>query len=217
MTAALAPPCNGPFSAAIAAVTAACISASVAATTRAVKVEALNSWSAWSTRILFIASTSSSLGSRSCNVRKNARAVLSSSTGGTTGSRPRRRRAIVATIVGTCATKRSPLATAASRATVFDPPRTRPVPTLPSSRDPSAPPVAPEPAVEQHRPAMHGAPRVAAGAPLTAHASEVPRSTTGRLPLRRTPRQPARRSQSPIGQCAIDDRAEPCGSCHDPF
>ncbi len=46
MTSALAPPWSGPFSVAIAATMAECMSVSVAAATRAAKVEALSSWSA---------------------------------------------------------------------------------------------------------------------------------------------------------------------------
>ena len=46
MTASLAPPCSGPFSAPIAAVTALCMSDSVEVTTRAVNVEALKLCSA---------------------------------------------------------------------------------------------------------------------------------------------------------------------------
>ena len=43
MTSALAPPCSGPFSVPIAATIAECMSVSVAAATRAAKVEALSS------------------------------------------------------------------------------------------------------------------------------------------------------------------------------
>jgi hypothetical protein len=46
ITASLAPPCSGPFSAAIAAVMAPCMSAPVEVTVRAVKVEALKVCSA---------------------------------------------------------------------------------------------------------------------------------------------------------------------------
>ena len=47
MTCSLAPPCSGPFSAPMPDTTAEWMSESVAAVTRAAKVEALNSWSAW--------------------------------------------------------------------------------------------------------------------------------------------------------------------------
>ena len=50
MTCSLAPPCSGPDSVPRAATTAECISASVAAQTRAAKVEAFIVWSACSTR-----------------------------------------------------------------------------------------------------------------------------------------------------------------------
>ena len=46
MTCSLAPPCSGPFSAPIAPVIAECMSDSVDAITRAVKVDAFISWSA---------------------------------------------------------------------------------------------------------------------------------------------------------------------------
>ena len=46
ITSVLAPPCSGPASAARAPVTAPCMSASVAAITRAANVDALSSWSA---------------------------------------------------------------------------------------------------------------------------------------------------------------------------
>ncbi len=46
MASSLAPPCSGPFSAAMAATTAEWMSDSVDATTRAVKVEAFMVWSA---------------------------------------------------------------------------------------------------------------------------------------------------------------------------
>ncbi len=55
MTASLAPPWSGPLSVARAAVTAPWTSARVEAATRAANVEALNSWSAWSTRATSIA------------------------------------------------------------------------------------------------------------------------------------------------------------------
>ena len=47
MTASLAPPCSGPLSAPMAPVMAECMSDRVAAMTRAAKVLALSSWSAW--------------------------------------------------------------------------------------------------------------------------------------------------------------------------
>ncbi len=46
MTSALAPPCSGPFSVPMPATTAECTSLSVAAQTRAAKVDAFSSWSA---------------------------------------------------------------------------------------------------------------------------------------------------------------------------
>ena len=47
MTCSFAPPCSGPLSAPMPETTAECRSDRVAAVTRAAKVEALNSWSAW--------------------------------------------------------------------------------------------------------------------------------------------------------------------------
>ena len=48
ITSALAPPCSGPLSVPMPATTAECMSVSVAAATRAAKVEAFSSWSACS-------------------------------------------------------------------------------------------------------------------------------------------------------------------------
>ena len=59
ITASLAPPCRGPLSAPIAPVTAECRSESVEVITRAVKVEALNECSAYSTIETRNASTTS--------------------------------------------------------------------------------------------------------------------------------------------------------------
>ena len=64
MTASLAPPWSGPFKVAIAATMAPWTSARVEAATRAAKVEALNSWSAWSTRARSMALAAPSLGRR---------------------------------------------------------------------------------------------------------------------------------------------------------
>jgi hypothetical protein len=46
ITSAFAPPCSGPFSVPMAATIAECMSVSVAAATRAAKVDAFSSWSA---------------------------------------------------------------------------------------------------------------------------------------------------------------------------
>ena len=62
MTFSAAPPWAGPESAAMAAVTAACRSASVLVTTRAVKEEALEPCSAWSTMSVSMSLAASPLG-----------------------------------------------------------------------------------------------------------------------------------------------------------
>ena len=62
MTSALAPPCSGPFSVPMPATTVEWMSVSVAAATRAAKVEAFSSWSAWSVNAMSIARTAVGLG-----------------------------------------------------------------------------------------------------------------------------------------------------------
>ena len=62
MTCSLAPPCSGPLSAPMPDTTAECTSDRVAAVTRAAKVEALNSWSAWRMRATSKVLVASSVG-----------------------------------------------------------------------------------------------------------------------------------------------------------
>src|SRR5699024_2935206 len=78
-----APPCNGPFSAPIADVTPEYTSDNVATHTRAVNVEAFNSWSACKTNALLIASISIYSPSRSFNIYKKYSAYVKSFLGAT--------------------------------------------------------------------------------------------------------------------------------------
>ena len=114
MTCSLAPPCSGPLRAPMAAVTAEYRSESVAAVTRAAKVEAFNPWSACRIRPMskVLAASSAGLlaGQHVEEVRRPGSPGL-----GATGGLPRRMRSHAATSVGICAVRRDAFRSVASR------------------------------------------------------------------------------------------------------
>ena len=87
----LAPPCNGPFSAQIAATIAECMSAFVPATTRAVNVDAFISCSACRIIATSNARASSAVGASPRSIVRKFSAYPSDGSGSTAGW-PRRRR-----------------------------------------------------------------------------------------------------------------------------
>ena len=106
ITLSLAPPCSGPLSVPTADVIAEWMSASVAAVTRAEKVLALSSWSAWSTSAISTARVLSA-SARLPHSMYRKFAAWPRAGSGATGGFPARRRPIAATIVATCATRRT--------------------------------------------------------------------------------------------------------------
>ncbi len=85
MTASFAPPWSGPFKVAMAEVIAECMSASVAAVTRAANVEAFSSWSACRTRAMSKARTASAVGFAPFSIRRKSSAWPSERSGSTSG------------------------------------------------------------------------------------------------------------------------------------
>ena len=80
----LAPPCSGPFSAAMAPVIAECMSARVEAITRAVNVEAFIVWSAYRTSVMSSARAASCSGSSPVSMARKFAACGSFSFGSMT-------------------------------------------------------------------------------------------------------------------------------------